>query len=57
MSYHLVTVGLLLLALLAYVAGAVVHGTALFFLGGALELWFWFRLLKRKRRDGGSSSD
>jgi hypothetical protein len=50
MQRHLITVLVLLAALVCYRIGFGAGAFALVAAGGALELWFWVRLLRGKPR-------
>jgi hypothetical protein len=50
MKGHLLTIIVLLLALACNVGGFSGAGTALFFVGAALEIMFWLRTVQAPRR-------
>ena len=45
---HLITAGLLGLAVLCYALGAVFPGGIMLLIGGVFELAFWFRMIGRR---------
>ena len=47
MKRHFLTTAILIAALALYAAGMTIGGSALFLMGAACELWFWFRMLRR----------
>ena len=50
MTYHLLTLALLALAVVCYLLGIVAGATVFIVLGLVCELAFWFRLFKRAPR-------
>jgi hypothetical protein len=52
MHRHVITVLILVAALICYVIGFRAGAYALVGVGGALELWFWLRLLRGKPAPG-----
>jgi hypothetical protein len=50
MGKHLITVGILLLALILYTLGAILPASILILLGIVAELTFWFRVFGRFRK-------
>jgi hypothetical protein len=49
MTYHLLTVAMLLVALALYAVGMHEGGSLVFLMGAALELWFWVRVMRGRR--------
>jgi hypothetical protein len=49
MTHHVLTAAILLLALTLYAFGMSGGGSLLLALGAAMELWFWVRVLQRRR--------
>lgn len=45
----LITLGFLVLAVACYMVGLALPGAVFFILGGAFELAFWIRVLRRRR--------
>jgi hypothetical protein len=56
MKRHLVTVALLLVAIVFYLAGLSGAGILAFAVGVVFESWFWVRVLVRRNRRVTSSS-
>ena len=54
---HLLTAALLLAALALYVAGLNGAGLGALLAGGALELWFWVRVVRSTRKPEARSVD
>lgn len=50
MRHWLLTIIILLLAILCYFVGAIHLGTGFIMAGVALELWFWWRLLRSPKK-------
>lgn len=49
MKYHALTLLIFLAALLVYAAGFAGPFVVLLLVGGALEVWFWARVLRARR--------
>ena len=46
MKYHLLSAAILVAAIAMYGEGSMAGGSVLLLAGGALELWFWARVLR-----------
>ena len=55
MKHHLLTLLILVLAVALYAVGMVAGASALLFLGAALELWFWVRVMRRAKPSVGGT--
>ena len=53
MKHHLITPCIFVAAIALYAIGLTVGATALFIVGGALELWVWGRVMRKPKPSAG----